>query len=538
MTRRLLDLVCAVVGLVLTAPVLALAAVAIRVTSPGPILHRARRAGLHGRSFTMYKLRTMRVEHGGSRSRITGVDDPRVFPVGDLLRRAKIDELPQLVNVLLGDMAIIGPRPEDPDLVAAHYASEHRETLAVRPGLASPGSLYHDTHGLPVLAGGDPEARYVEHLLPLKLALDLVYVRRASVAYDLVLMGRTVTVLLGKLFGRRRFPEPPELAVARPLVVPARRGRVRPPLSAAMLVFGLVGATLGCTDPEPGREQEPGPDPVERRGDSTLLVGAGDIASCGWEGDEATARLLDSLGGTVYTTGDNAYPDGALLDYERCYDGGWGRHRDRTRPVPGNHEYWTPDAAGYFDYYGAAAGERGKGYYSYDIGEWHVVALNSEIDMSASSAQMAWLRTDLAAHPQPCLLAYWHSPRFSSGSRHGSSTRSEEAWRVLYAAGADVILVGHEHNYERFAPQTPTGALDAAYGIRQFVVGTGGRSAYGFGTPLPNSEVRESGTEGVLAIRLLPGAYEWSFVPVAGRTFTDSGSAACHEAPPPAEPGA
>jgi len=128
--------------------------------------------------------------------------------------------------------------------------------------------------------------------------------------------------------------------------------------------------------------------------------------------------------------------------------------------------------------------------------------------------------------------------RRSSAARHGSSTRSAEAWRILYDAGADVILVGHEHSYERFAPQTPEGALDAAYGIRQFVVGTGGRSAYGFGTPLPNSEVRESGTEGVLAIRLLPGAYEWSFVPVAGRTFTDSGSAACHEAPPPAEPGA
>jgi len=528
MSRRALDLVCATAGLILTAPVLALAALAIRLASPGPVLHRARRIGRGGRPFTMYKLRTMRVARDGRGSRITGVDDPRVFPVGDVLRRTKIDELPQLVNVLRGDMAIIGPRPEDPDLVARYYAPAHRETLTVRPGLASPGSLYHDTHGHRVLAGGDPEALYAEHLLPVKLALDLVYVRRASVAYDLALMGRTVVVILGKLFGRRRFPEPPELAAARSFVTPARRPR----LSAAVVVVALLAVGGACTGAEPPLGDEPGPEPAI--GDTALLVAAGDIASCGSDGDERTAALLDSLAGIVITTGDNAYPNGALDDYEQCYAPSWGRHRDRTRPVPGNHEYQTADAAGYFDYFGAAAGARGAGYYGFDLGAWRVVGLNSEIDMDASSAQMAWLLADLAANPRRCVLAYWHRPRFSSGSQHGSSTRSQEVWQALYQAGADVVLVGHEHNYERFAPQTAEGALDTVHGIRQFVVGTGGADSYGFGTPLPNSEVRQAGTAGVLALRLLPDAYEWRFVPVAGATFTDAGSAECHDPPAPA----
>ena len=220
MAKRLFDIAAAALGLVLLAPVLTLAAVALRLTSPGPILYRARRIGLQGRPFTMYKLRTMAVDHGTSASRVTGVKDPRVFPLGRLLRHTKIDELPQLVNILHGDMSVIGPRPEEPCFVVRHYTQLHWETLSVRPGLASPGSLYHDTHGDRFLAGGDPDALYVEHLLPLKLALDLVYVRRASLWYDLRIIGRTLTIIAGKCLGRRRFADPPEMRAAHRSVMP------------------------------------------------------------------------------------------------------------------------------------------------------------------------------------------------------------------------------------------------------------------------------------------------------------------------------
>jgi lipopolysaccharide/colanic/teichoic acid biosynthesis glycosyltransferase len=227
--KRLIDVVGAGLGLVIVVPILALAAVAIRLASPGPVFYRARRAGVGGRPFTMYKLRTMHRRPGQFGGPITGVDDPRVFPLGRLLRSTKIDELPQLVNVLRGEMSLIGPRPEDPELVARYYAPLHRETLAVRPGLTSPGSLYHDTHGDRVLAVGDPEARYVEWLLPVKLALDLTYVRRASLTYDLALVWRTLVTITGRLSGRRVFPEPPEMRDALALVVPARAAPRRAP---------------------------------------------------------------------------------------------------------------------------------------------------------------------------------------------------------------------------------------------------------------------------------------------------------------------
>jgi lipopolysaccharide/colanic/teichoic acid biosynthesis glycosyltransferase len=220
--KRVTDVVIATVALIVAAPMLAVAALGIRLSSPGPILYRARRAGRYGRPFTMLKLRTMHAHPAGRGSPITGVGDPRVYPLGRLLRATKIDELPQLVNILRGEMSLVGPRPEDPELVARCYAPLHRETLAVRPGLSSPGSLYHDTHGERLLAGGDAEARYVSTLLPVKLAIDLVYVRRAGPVYDLAIMGRTVAIICGRLLGRREFPEPPELADAAALVVPAR----------------------------------------------------------------------------------------------------------------------------------------------------------------------------------------------------------------------------------------------------------------------------------------------------------------------------
>lgn len=259
-----------------------------------------------------------------------------------------------------------------------------------------------------------------------------------------------------------------------------------------------------------------------------VLVGAGDIAECGSRADDATAALLDQLEGTVFVVGDNVYPDGTLKQYRDCYDSSWGRHKARTRPAPGNHEYNTSGAAGYWDYFGAAAGPRGRGYYSYELGGWHVVVLNSNIARATDSAQLQWLRSDLAANAGRCTLAYWHHPRFSS-SKHGNDDSVRPFWDALYDAGAEVVLVGHDHVYERFAPQTSAGAADPVRGIRQFIVGMGGRSHYGFDRIQPNSEVRNANTYGVLRVELLDGAYRWEFVPVAGGTFRDSGSSECHD---------
>jgi len=259
------------------------------------------------------------------------------------------------------------------------------------------------------------------------------------------------------------------------------------------------------------------------------LVGAGDIAVCGRPGAELTAQLLDTIGGTVFTTGDNAYPDGTAEDFRDCYDPTWGRHRARTRPSPGNHDYHVPDGAAYFQYFGASAGEAGEGYYSYDLGNWHVISLNSQIDMDAGSPQEQWLRADLEASELPCTVAYWHRPRFSSGARHGSSSRPGPLWEALYEYGAEVVLNGHEHLYERFAPQTPSGVLDAAGGIRQFTVGTGGAGFYGFSDALANSEARDDQAHGVLKLTLFTLGYQWEFVPVNGATYTDAGGTACDD---------
>jgi 3',5'-cyclic AMP phosphodiesterase CpdA len=266
-------------------------------------------------------------------------------------------------------------------------------------------------------------------------------------------------------------------------------------------------------------------------GADPVLVGAGDIASCNSLGDEATAALLDNIPGTVVTLGDNAYEAGTSADYANCYDSSWGRHKARTFPAPGNHDYYTLNASGYFSYFGAAAGDPAKGYYSYELGTWHIIVVNSNCAVVdgcyVGSRQEEWLRADLAAHPTACTLAYWHHPRFSSGTIHGSSLEMQPIWQALYDFGADVVLSGHEHNYERFAPQDPTGILDTAHGIREFVVGTGGKSHYAFGAMLPTTEVRSDSTYGVLKLTLHSGSYDWQFIPEAGKTFTDSGSALC-----------
>jgi lipopolysaccharide/colanic/teichoic acid biosynthesis glycosyltransferase len=218
MAKRLLDVALAALALLVTAPLVALAAVGIRLSSPGPVLYRAERVGRDRRPFIMFKLRTMHLRRRADSSRITGADDPRVFPFGAWLRAVKLDELPQLWNVLRGEMSLVGPRPEDPAIVTGRYTALGLETLAVRPGLASPGSIYSSTHGAALLAGTDPEAAYAARLLPLKLALDVVYVRRASLWYDARIVARTLWVIVSTLLGRRRFADPPELAEGRRLL--------------------------------------------------------------------------------------------------------------------------------------------------------------------------------------------------------------------------------------------------------------------------------------------------------------------------------
>jgi hypothetical protein len=265
-----------------------------------------------------------------------------------------------------------------------------------------------------------------------------------------------------------------------------------------------------------------------------VLVGAGDIAGCNNPGDETTAALLDGIAGTVFTLGDNVYPTGTLSTYNACYEPSWGRHKARTRPVMGNHEYDSSGNTGHFSYFGASAGPVGKGYYSYDLGAWHIIVLNSNsscttISCAPNSPQDMWLRADLAAHSNVCTLAYWHHPRFNSGGTHGNNTAVGNFWNALSENGADVILNGHEHIYERFAPQTPAATPDPTNGIRQFTVGTGGSSHYtSFGTIQPNSVVRNGTTFGVLKLTLHATSYDWQFIPVAGATFKDSGTGNCH----------
>ena len=255
---------------------------------------------------------------------------------------------------------------------------------------------------------------------------------------------------------------------------------------------------------------------------SVVLVGAGDISRCDNNNDEATAKLLDGISGTVFTAGDNAYDSGTYTEYLNCYDPTWGRHKSRTKPSPGNHDYQTSGAAGYFQYFNNV-----PSYYAYNLGAWRIYSLSSEIDVSASGPQATWLQSDLAANPKQCVLAYWHKPRWSSGSTHGSTSAMQAIWQILYNAGADVVISAHEHNYERFAQMNATGST-VSQGLREFVVGTGGASHYGFGSALSSSEVRNSSTSGVLKLTLSSSGYSWQFVPVAGSTFTDSGSSNCH----------
>jgi hypothetical protein len=260
-----------------------------------------------------------------------------------------------------------------------------------------------------------------------------------------------------------------------------------------------------------------------------VMFAAGDIASCTNNNDEATAQILDANPvGTVAILGDNAYESGTATEFTSCYHPTWGRHFARTKPSVGNHEYQTPGATGYYGYFGSTAGDPAKGYYSYDLGAWHIIVLNSNIARDSASAQVQWLRADLQANSgKACTLAYWHHPRFSSG-QHGNDVTQAALWDTLHAYDADVILNGHEHNYERFAPQNPSGGADNARGIREFIVGTGGRELRTKGTTKANSQVFSSAAFGVLKLTLSAASYSWQFIPIAGQSFSDSGSASCH----------
>ena len=262
-----------------------------------------------------------------------------------------------------------------------------------------------------------------------------------------------------------------------------------------------------------------------------VVAAAGDIACASTVPTPTTCHhqatsdlLLDPAISRVLALGDMQYPSASLAEFQTFYDPTWGRVIDKTDPIPGNHEYLTPDASGYFDYFGARAGPRGLGYYSFDLGSWHLIALNSNIPVAEGTPQNNWLEQDLAADTSVCTLAFMHHPRFSSSGSFRS--RTAPLWQDLYGDRTDVVLAGHSHNYERFAQQTPRGVASAR-GIRQFVVGTGGINLKPAKAPAANSEVFQSHTFGVLRLTLHPTSYDWQFQPEAGQTWTDVGSGTC-----------
>ncbi|MFL5947946.1 MAG: DNRLRE domain-containing protein [Gaiellaceae bacterium] len=311
----------------------------------------------------------------------------------------------------------------------------------------------------------------------------------------------------------------------------ARRGWTSFDVSSAMRGPGAVQLALVATRGSVSIASRETPSrPRLRLGIAPLVLAAGDIASCRSGGDEATAALLAGVPATIAALGDLAYPRGTADEVADCYDPSWGIFRARTRPAAGNHDYATPGAAPYFDYWATLAGLPGAGYYSYELGGWHVVVLNSNCRFVAchpGSAQETWLRSDLAQHRTRCTLAYFHHPLFSS-TAGTATTAVQPLWQDLYKAGADVVLNGHAHNYQRFAPQAPLGAADPKRGIREFVVGTGGVSHHLLGPPLANQENMDDTSFGVLRLMLLETAYAWEFEPSEGGVFTDSGTGECH----------
>jgi acid phosphatase type 7 len=310
-----------------------------------------------------------------------------------------------------------------------------------------------------------------------------------------------------------------------PTVSPTVSPSASPTLSPTTSPTPAPSSTGGGTAPVIAAVGDIACDPT----DANYRGGAGSKSYCH---QRAVANLV-AAGGykALFSLGDQQYADATLAKFQQSYATDWGRFNPITYPVPGNHEYLTSGASGYYQYFGSRAGSPSKGYYSFDLGGWHIVALNGECSYvggcGAGSPQEQFLKADLAAHPASCTLAMWHEPRFSSGEYGDHGTTYTAFWNDLYAAGADVILNSHIHNYERFAPMDPAGAASATRGIREFVVGTGGKSLVGFSSPLPNSQAQNSKVYGILALTLKPTSYDWRFVGEGGR-YTDSGSTSCH----------
>ena len=297
------------------------------------------------------------------------------------------------------------------------------------------------------------------------------------------------------------------------------------PLCLAAVGFSFAACGGGSTTPT----EPPPPLPAE------VILAAGNIATCGTTNDEATAALLDTLQGTIFTLGDNVFPDGSMAAYTNCYQPSWGRHKARTYAALGNHEYSVGNANSTFDYFGNRAGPRDLGYYSLDLGNWHIIVLNvndstvSQTKSFEGSAQEKWLKADLAAHSKGCTLALWHNTRFFSSNTIGwtSNAYVTGIWKQLYNAGVDVVLNGQQHDYERFPPMTSTGGLDEVKGIREFNVGTGGESTERMVAIAQYSEAR-SDAFGILKLTLDAGGYSWEFVPTVPGQFSDTGAGTCH----------
>jgi len=261
-----------------------------------------------------------------------------------------------------------------------------------------------------------------------------------------------------------------------------------------------------------------------------IFIGAGDVSFCDSDGDVLTGKILDRFPGTIFMLGDASNNTGLPEDYTKCFDPAWGRFKPRMKPAIGNHDYITDTGRNFFNYFGAIAGEAGKGYYSYDLGVWHIIVLNSQCgtrDCATGSREEKWLRQDLAAHPAQCTLAYWHAPTFSSGF-DANEPRTLPLYDDLFDADVDVLLTGHQHHYERFIAQDPDADPEPERGIREFIVGTGGAWTDPVRVPpLPNSQVIFTDTFGVLKMQLFPGWYTWQFIPVPGKPRSDWGSDTC-----------
>jgi alkaline phosphatase len=341
-------------------------------------------------------------------------------------------------------------------------------------------------------------------------------------ALAIVAVAVAATVIVAWLLGAFRPSTPRSAAVENSSATPATTASERP--SPIAPTPAATASPVPGTSPGGGASAAPDPDPV--------LIGVGDIATCGGRGDEATALLVERTDGIVFTLGDNAYDTGSPAEFRDCYEPSWGRVKDRTAfPVPGNHDYGTDGAAGYRAYFGDAATPDGETFYSRDVGAWHVVVLDANcaepgVGCGPDSKQVRWLRADLAASDARCTLALWHQPRFSSGM-HGDDPGVAPFWDALYAAGADLVLNGHDHDYERFAPQAPDGSRDPDRGITEIVAGTGGGEMRDFGTPVPNSLVRRDRLFGVLQLTLHPAGWTSRFISTDG-SFPDEDRGRCH----------